>query len=173
MALQYIGGVELGRSRADRQAARAARRAGRQAARDIRRGGSDKPRLVDTKPNLAKVKLFPLGFDEPTTGLAFSLSAVAQNPFEPIRGVMQASGGDGLDTIELTQLDIGSTSQLCVKNKRFPSKMFDPTADDVLCDLTVLPPGITFSMEGFNEDAETQRVLAGWYGWWFESVNLG
>lgn len=129
-------------------------------------------RIIEPKLNLAKVKIFPLGAQDTVAAGAteFTFSQTAQNPFEPIRGIAQAE--TSLDLIEFTQLDCGNVSQLVVKNARFPGQMLSPQADDVLCDLDMIPGGITFSMQGFNEDAANQRVAIGFFGNYFMSVNL-
>ncbi len=129
-------------------------------------------RIIEPKLNLAKVKIFPLGAASTVAAGAteFTFSQTAQNPFEPIRGIAQAT--TSLDDIEFSQLDCGNVSQLVVKNARFPGQMLSPQADDVLCDLDMIPGGITFSMQGFNLNAGAQRVAIGYFGNYFMSVNL-
>lgn len=132
-------------------------------------GGGNEPRLVESRVNLSKVKLFPLGVQAvAAVGATFTNEATSQNPFEPLRGVVQASVS--LDDVELTQLDVGNVSQLTVKNRRFPGQMFSSAADDVLCDLDIVPSGNDFSMEGVSQSI--QRVTIGWYGNYFMSVNI-
>lgn len=129
-------------------------------------------RIIEPKINLSKVKIFPLGVQVTIAAGATEFTHVqtAQNPFEPIRGIAQASLS--LDDIEFTQLDCGNVSQLVVKNARFPGQMLSPQADDVLCDLDIVPGGIQFSMQGFNQNAANQRVTIGYFGNYFQSVNL-
>lgn len=134
--------------------------------------GESARHIVEPKINLAKVKIFPLGAASTVAAGAteFTFSQTAQNPFEPIRGIAQATLS--LDDVEFSQLDCGNVSQLVVKNARFPGQMLSPQADDVLCDLDMIPGGITFSMQGFNMNAAAQRVSIGYFGNYFMSVNL-
>lgn len=126
------------------------------------------PRLVETTPNLAKVKIYPLGLAIVAAGAPFSLNPTAQHIFEPTRIIF--SGNVSLSDIELNELKIGNVSQLVVGNTVFPAQMFSPAADDVLCDLDVVTTGQDFLITGTSVSA--QRVTAGSYGNYFQSVNL-
>ena len=171
----YIRGTELEvgdkRARDARQAgrkgARESRQGGRQDARDIRQG--DGPRLIETQPNIAKVKIYPLGvFAVAAAGGPFNLNPTAQHIFEPTRIIFQ--GTVSLSDIEINELKIGNVSQLVVGNTFFPASMFSPSADDVLCDLDVVTTGQDFLVTGVSQSI--QRVSAGSYGNYFQSVNL-
>jgi len=128
--------------------------------------------LIEPKLNLSKVKIFPLGtIDMTAAGAAqVDFTQTAQNPFEPIRGIAQAE--TSLDDVELLDINVGNVSQVVVKNVRFPAQMLSPAADDVLCDLDIVTSGIDFSVTGFNMNAALQRVTIGFFGNYFQSVNL-
>lgn len=170
LAPVYLSGEEIGRLRKKGKKVVLRRRGGEG------RGGVSRreppAKYIEPKVNLSKVKIFPLGVIDMTAAGAAEETFVqtAQNPFEPIRGIAQAE--TSLDDVEFTQLDCGNVSQLVVKNARFPAQMFSPAADDVLCDLDIVPGGIQFSMQGFNMNAAAQRVTIGYFGNYFMNVSL-
>lgn len=171
--MYYIRGTELVEGKAERDARqykRQAKRVNRNENRMERNAPQQQgPRLIETTPNIAKVKLYPLGVAAVAAiGGAFTLSPTAQHIFEPTRIIFQ--GTVSLSDIELNELKIGNVSQLVVGNTVFPASMFSPAADDVLCDLDVVTTGQDFLITGVSQSV--QRVSAGSYGNYFQSVNL-
>lgn len=160
----YVAGEELGWG-GKGKARRDARQDDRKERKMERQG--NKPQLLETKANFTQIKIFPLGSDVIAgAGDPVLLSQNAQNAFQPIRGIIQASVS--LDTVILSEIKVGNVSQLVV-GANFPAQMFSPAADDVLCDLDVVPPGIQFRLEGVSG---IQTVTAGFFGHYFSSVNL-
>lgn len=171
LAPVYLSGEEIARLRKKGKKV-VLRRRGERGGGGPRGRGESPGKYVEPKVNLSKVKIFPLGVQTSVAAGATETTWVqtAQNPFEPIRGIAQAS--ISLDDIEFTQLDCGNVSQLVVKNARFPGQMLSPQADDVLCDLDIVPGGIQFSMQGFNQNVANQRVTIGFFGNYFMNVSL-
>ncbi len=165
----YVRGtlIEGKKERNERQYKREGNRVKRNEDR-MEKNAPEGPRLVETTPNLAKVKIYPLGVIAVTATNTFSLSPPAQHIFEPTRIIF--AGNVLLDDVELTEIKIGNVSQLVVGNTTFPAQMFSPSANDVLCDLDVVTTGQDFLIQGSS--VVTQRVSAGSYGNYFQSVNL-
>jgi hypothetical protein len=170
-----LSGEELGLLK--RQAKREKRRKERRPDRAERKGnGEDKPRLVETKPNVAKVKIFPLGFDlaGAVTPDTYRVVETSQWLFHPTRGIVSVASTTALDNWMVDDLKVGNRSQTTV-DASFPSRMFSDAADDAGLDLDLVPGGIELILEGTYFGAALAadaRIVAGFYGDYFESIAI-
>lgn len=173
-----VRGVQLGFRR------RKNNKQGRQERRDIQRGRGPRmgpkqqggPKLVETKPNIAKVKIMPLGTDlaGAATPDTWRLAQSNQHLFHPTVGVIQVESTSALDDWTVTDVKVGNKSQLSI-DADLPAKMFDALAEEKEGDFDLVPGGIDFIMEGNYVGAALGAditLCGGWYGDYFEAIRL-
>lgn len=183
MAGQYefvtVKGVELGvrrrgQGKERRQERRDERGENKDARQNARQGGGQ--RLVETKPNVAKVKIMPLGTDlaGAATPDTWRLAQDNQNLFHPTVGVLQVETTSALGDWTVSDIKVGNKSQLSI-DADAPASMFDALAEEKEGDFDMVPTGTDFIMEGNYIGAALGAditLCGGWYGDYFESIQL-
>lgn len=172
-----VSGAELGRrTRKERVADRRERN---QAKRDDRRADrQEAPRqqLIETVPNVAKVKILPLGQDAAGAAAtpSFNLVKNCQNLFHVTRVILSVDTTTSLDEWRIDSLTVGDQLQQAAKGT-FPAEMFGPLSEDTEVDFDMLVVGQEIEIEGtliVAALAANAVIQGGCYGDYFESVNL-
>jgi hypothetical protein len=148
--------VGAGRGLARRLARRGARQQGRQQ-RPRRNQGPPQTEGTHLRQTTQRVRPFGLGAGSAlASGVELVLSAVVQNPMQPIGFVVQS---DSIEDLEITGLSIGTTSQLAGV-ARVPASFYRSDGTQNAASFSPALPGQTIEMRVVNTDASAAHRVA-------------